>query len=101
MSTERITDLLVEAFSLLDFSERIVSELIELCNDNDSYRLLKLLEANIRDAKKYVNDAEVEFDSMIKELDETEEQEIIDAEELSEALEKLAREASRAGVMFL
>ena len=65
MSTERITTALADAFSLLDFSERLLDE-IEAAPLSELPRIITIVKKNIRDAKKLISDAEAEFDDMVK-----------------------------------
>jgi len=76
MSAERITDNLVDAYQLLDLSERLLDEL-ESAPLNELPRLLQFLKKNIRDAKHLISDAEMEFDALIREIDEAEEKAVL------------------------
>ena len=66
MTADKITARLVDAFSLLDFSERLLDE-IETAPLSELPRIINLLKKNVRDAKALINDAEAEFDSIVKE----------------------------------
>ena len=66
MTADKITARLVDAFSLLDFSERLLDE-IETVPLSELPRIINLLKKNVRDAKALINDAEAEFDSIVKE----------------------------------
>lgn len=63
MSTERITQRLVDAYQLIEFSENILED-IERCPFEEIPRLLSFVRKNLRDALKYINEAEKELDAM-------------------------------------
>ena len=79
MSAKRITDNLVSAYTLLDFSERILED-IERCPFEEIPRVLSFVRKNLRDAAKLISDAEAEFDAMIREIDEAEEKAVLGGE---------------------
>ena len=105
---EKITNALVDAFSLLDFSEKLLDE-IETAPLAELPRIVSMLKKNIRDAKKLISDAEAELDGLVKDLDEQEAKDLlVDMEieegrryeaEMAEALEKHIREVG-GGVML-
>ncbi len=99
MSALRVSSLLANAYQLLDFSERLLDG-IENQSLSELPRILQLLRKNIRDVKNIINDAEREFDEMVRKIDEAEEHEVLSDEEFAEAMEKLAREADSSGVML-
>jgi len=76
MSAERITNNLVDAFSLLDLSEKLLDE-IEEAPLSELPRLLQFLKKNIRDSKHLISDAEMEFDALIRGIDEAEEKAVL------------------------
>ena len=76
MTSDKITARLVDAFSLLDFSERLLDE-IETVPLSELPRIINLLKKNLRDAKVLINDAEKEFDEMVREIDEEEEKAVL------------------------
>jgi len=108
MSTEKITNALVDAFSLLDFSEKLLDE-IETAPLAELPRIVSMLKKNVRDAKKLISDAEAELDGLVRGLDEQEAKDLlVDMEieegrryeaEIVEALEKHIREVG-GGVML-
>ena len=63
---------LTDAFSLLDFSERLLDD-IDNQPLSELFRTLQLVRKNIRDAMNLINDAEAEIDDVIKEIDKQEE----------------------------
>ena len=76
MRSERITNALTDAYKLLDFSEKLLDD-VENQSLAELPRILQLLRKNLRDAKALINDAEKEFDAMIREIDEDEERGVV------------------------
>jgi len=105
---EKITNALVDALSLLDFSEKLLDE-IETAPLAELPRIVSMLKKNVRDAKKLISDAEAELDGLVRDLDEQEAKDLlVDMEieegrryeaEMVEALEKHMREVG-GGVML-
>ena len=102
VAVEKVTNALVDAYQLLDLSERLIEEL-ESAPLSELPRLLSFLKKNVRDARKLINDAEAELDKTVRELDEAEVKDLLVDIEVEETrrYEALAREADRAGVVFL
>ena len=63
---------LADAFSLLDFSERLLDD-IESAPLSELPRIISLLKKNLRDARALVNDAEAKIDDVVREIDRQEE----------------------------
>jgi len=59
---------LADAYSLLDFSEKLLDD-IESAPLSELPRLINLLKKNIRDVKNLINDAERLIDDTVKEID--------------------------------
>jgi len=77
MSAEKISSALADAYRLVVLSEGLLGD-IGHCPFEDVPRLLSFIRKNLREAAKLINDAEAEFDSMIKEIDEAEEKELLE-----------------------
>ncbi|MBO8180258.1 MAG: hypothetical protein H0Z19_07240 [Archaeoglobus sp.] len=90
MSTEHITIALTDAFSLLDFSERLLDE-IETAPLSELPRIVSLLRKNLRDAKALINDAEAEFDSIVKETERREVEDLVIYDEWADKNEELLK----------
>ena len=72
MSAEKITNNLVSAYQLIDFSERILED-IDRVPLEEIPRIISFVRKNLRDAAKLISDAEKELDEMVRNIDESEE----------------------------
>ncbi|MBO8181026.1 MAG: hypothetical protein H0Z19_11265 [Archaeoglobus sp.] len=94
MSIEHIISALTDAFSLLDFSERLLDE-VEDAPLSELPRIINLLKKNIRDAKALINDAEAELDDMVKKTYRREAEDLTMYDEWANKNEELLKEISK------
>lgn len=90
MAADKITARLVDAYRLLDFSEHCLEDFEKLTLEEIPDIINFVLE-NIRDAKKLINDAEAELDSIVKEIDRREAGDLVMYDEWADRNEELLK----------